>query len=242
MSRANDEESEDESNDEVAASEEEVTNSESEDDEKVESSRPYLSLMRSLADSAAPKPKRRKLDHPAGASESRQDDAEVAERNEEEVSEPDDPVEEADQEGEGTNADELFDDDDDLDSSDPFESHFASPDEGELGKRLTAIEGGQWQLKRVASNPWRIFASTPKLEESTEVVLPKPASGPADLKLKQKLREVAASQKPEFDALEGLLSSFMFNHHDTLFCERTVANSASLRWMACLHALNHVFK
>lgn len=242
LDRELDEESEDEVDDESLASDGEGSDSGSEDDEdKAETARPYLSLMRSLAESAPPKAKRRKLEHPAEASEAQQDGAEE-EDPKEEIDDSHDLMEEPDEEGDEAGPDELFDDDDDLDSSDPFEGHFASPNEGELGEKLKAIEAGQWQLKRVASNPWRIFASTPKLAESTEVVLPKPATSPADLKLKQKLREVAGTQKPEFDALEGLLSSFLFNHQDTLFCERTIANTASLRWIASLHALNHVFK
>lgn len=199
--------------------------------------------MRSLAESAPPKAKRRKLEHSAHADEAQQQpQQEESDGAEEEVDDSVDPTEESDLEQDEANPDELFDDDDDLDETDPFEAHFASPNEGELGEKLKAIENGQWQLSRLASNPWRLFVNTPKTAESTEAVLPKPASGPADLKLKQKLREVANSQKPAFDALEGLLSSIVFNHQDTLFCERTIANSASLRWMACLHALNHVFK
>lgn len=241
MRSESEDDDEEEPGEESVASGDEATNSEDEEDGATSNARPYLSLMRSLAE-GAPKAKRRKLEHPTVGDEPEQ---QIQEDGVDEES-PDsvDPTEELEEEDddEETRPEDLFDEDDDLDSSDPFEVHFANPAEEGLSEKLKAIQDGQWQLTRVSSNPWRLFLNSPKTDAPINVALPKPNSGAVDLKLKRKLQEVAASQKPEFNALEGLLSSFMFNHLDTLFCERTVANSASLRWMASLHALNHVFK
>ncbi len=67
-------------------------------------------------------------------------------------------------------------------------------------------------------------------------------SSPSDLKLKQRLRETASSLMPTFSPLEQTLSPILFNYYDTLFCERAAENADSLRRMACLHAVNHIFK
>ena len=212
-----------------------------EDDEAVD--RPYLALMRSFAQSTPRKAKRRKLEHSELRQESHEDVQQSASREEQDP-ESADPIEspEQDQDEPLLEEEDLFDNDDDLDSTDPFEVHFANPNEDAVLEKVKAIQSSQWLLNRVAVNQWRVFMNCPQIAEPVEVTLPKPFLKPADLKLKRKLKDVAITKKPEFDALEGLLSSLLFNHYDTLFCERTITNANNLRWIVCLHALNHIFK
>jgi U3 small nucleolar RNA-associated protein 25 len=202
------------------------------------SSRPYLSLMKSLTESTPRNPKRRKLDHPD--SQDRADEVGLDEdaRDPDRLDEAEDSEEDA---GEDV-ADDLFNHDDDLDASDPFELHFANADDGDLQEKLKAVQASEWQLDRISAAPWRVFVNKPKTQKSTETVLPKPVPKPADLKLKARLREVMDSAVDEFDDLEGFLAPILFNYHDTLFCSRSVENAGSLRRLACLHALNHIFK
>ncbi|KAL1879904.1 hypothetical protein VTK73DRAFT_6716 [Phialemonium thermophilum] len=213
--------------------------SEEDEDHDTESAAPYLSLMRSLTESNPRQAKRRKVEISSGnqSQVQRQEDSfetGVNDLDHSDASEQD--------ENEELSPDELFDDDDDLDSSDPFEVHFADPDEKDVNEKILAMRDGKWQMTRVASHPWRLLINSPRSVEKRETVLPKPISGPGDLKLKQRLREAAVDQKPQFNVLEGIIAPLIFNHSDVLFCERTLANSGNLRWMSCLHALNHVYK
>jgi U3 small nucleolar RNA-associated protein 25 len=67
-------------------------------------------------------------------------------------------------------------------------------------------------------------------------------SGPAELKLKQKLAGVISKQLVEFDGLEKYIAPSIFNYQDILYCERRPTNSEILRRLVCLHVINHIFK
>lgn len=164
------------------------------------------------------------------ASEDEKDDVDLVEEPEEE------PGVEADLEVED-------DDDDDIpDTSDPFESHFVTPDGTEYAKRLKGIQSNTHQPKQLEKNGWRIFRSIPgedadDTDQPTAVI-----QGPSGLKLKHRLIETAQKQRPNFDKLEQILYPMTFGYQDLLFCGRNVNNAENLRRMACLHAVNHVFK
>lgn len=199
--------------------------------------------MRSLVEDAPRNAKRRKLD-PSETQETaqQQPQEELATTEKDSNANGDvDHVEEPEEAPEDAPVEDLFDDDDDLDVSDPFESHFATPDEQLVTSRVKEIQKGQWQLDRVVQNAWRFFVNTPGTGHS-DAGLPKPIDGPADLQLKKKLQESVLDKWTSFDQVEKLLAPVIFNYLDTLFCERTTANAADLRRMACVHALNHVFK
>lgn len=231
---------------EVSDVPEDLLDSDDEEEEDASTARPYLSLMRSLAEDAPRNAKRRKLDHseshePAQqqpqeetSNEGEDDNDEVANGDVDHVDEPEEAPEDAP-------AEDLFDDDDDLDASDPFETHFSAPDDSVVTARVKEIQKGKWQLNRVVQSPWRFFVSTPGTGHS-DVELPKPIGGPTDLKLKKKLQESVLDKWTSFDQVEKLLAPVIFNNTDTLFCERTIANATAIRRMACVHALNHVFK
>ena len=94
----------------------------------------------------------------------------------------------------------------------------------------------------MATSTSRLLVNSPDTGNEAAVSIPGPISGPGGLKLKQKLKDVVMAKRPRFDATEQEIAPLLFNYYDTLYCERTVATSDSLRRMAALHALNHVFK
>lgn len=224
---------------------EDVADSDEEEDEDATSARPYLSLMKSLVEDAPRNAKRRKLDHSAPQETPQQQPEEQEEPTRragaDDGNEDPDHVEETEEAPEDAPVEDLFDEDDDLDASDPFESHFAAPEDAVVSPRVKEIQKGQWQLNRVMQNTWRFFVNTPGTGNS-DAGLPKPIGGPADLKLKKKLQESISDKWTAFDQVQKLLAPAIFNNLDTLFCERTTTNAPDLRRMACVHALNHVFK
>ncbi|KAL2256554.1 hypothetical protein VTK26DRAFT_1492 [Humicola hyalothermophila] len=225
--------------------------SDEEDEEEVKPpAQPYMSLMRSLVESNPHKAKRRKLDHtPAGDKDSpKPEPAPTAKDNMEAGAEEDendgdvDLVEEPEEDPADAPPEDLFDEDDDLDSSDPFEVHFADPKEAEVQPKLKAIQEGKWRMERIAADSTRVFLNTPNTGDSEPATLPAPVLGISDLKLKKRLNEAMASKHAKFDQVEQTIAPLLFNYRDILYCNRTVAGSQGIRRMACLHALNHVFK
>lgn len=233
--------------------EEEISSDEEVEDEEEQKqpTQAYLSLMKSLAENAPNKAKRRKLDHTSSTEDApnpkEPEPVPEAKTEEAEDSEPqdagDDPDFVDDAEGEEDQAEDgaiedLFDEDDDLDAEDPFEVHFDSPKDDVVQPRVKSIQEGGWKTQRAIQNSMRIQLSTP----NTEQPLPGPMTGIADLKLKKKLKESLASKREKFDAVEQTIAPLLFNYQDLLYCDRTVSGGQSVRRMACLHALNHIFK
>lgn len=224
----------------------EVDSDEDEGEEQTKSSsQPYLSLMRSLMESAPHKAKRRKLDHtPADDKEVSKAEPvpEPAKDGEEEEDRDVDFVEEPEEDPADAPPEDLFDEDDDLDSSDPFEVHFAAPNEEDLQPKLKAIQEGKWRMERIATKSTRIFLSTPDTGDAGGRSLPAAVSGISDLKLKKRLHEAMASKHSTFGQVEQTIAPLLFNYQDLLYCNRTVAQSQAIRRMTCLHVLNHIFK
>lgn len=79
-------------------------------------------------------------------------------------------------------------------------------------------------------------------DENDRITVPGPVSSPANLSLKHKLQESAAVKNFSFDAVEQSLAPYMFGYRDLHYCNRSSNNGKSVRQLACLHALNHVFK
>lgn len=225
----------------------EVDSDEEEEEEAKPAAQSYMSLMRSLVESAPHKAKRRKLDHPSGEDKdsSKPESAPVAEgdsEGEEDADRDVDLVEEAEEDPADAAPEDLFDEDDDLDSTDPFEVHFADPKEAEVQPKVKAIQGGKWRMERVATDSTRVFLNTADTGDAEPTTLPAPITGISDLKLKKKLNESMAPKHSKFDQVEQTIAPLLFNYQDILYCNRTVAGSQGLRRMACLHALNHIFK
>lgn len=241
--REENEKSESESPSEAEEQPESEEDSSDEDDEPLPAVRSYSALMQSLTADSAPQAKRRKLEHPDEPSKKRKmldSDSELEPQEEGNA----DLVEE-DEEGPETAAEELSEDEDEdsEDASDSFEAHFADPEENVLSKRLKALQLNHWiTQKTILPKVGKAVASFPQIDDVKTEAVPPIVSGPGDLKLKQKLAGVISKQTSTFDSLESSIAGYMFNYQDILYCERSPVNSESLRRLACLHAVNHVFK
>jgi U3 small nucleolar RNA-associated protein 25 len=220
-----------------------VDSDEEDEEETIQSGQPYMNLMRSLVESAPHQAKRRKLDHSSEDKESASREAAPEPAQDDEDEERDvDLVDEPEEDPADAAPEDLFDEDDDLDSSDPFEVHFSEPKEDEVQPRLKAIQENKWRMERVAAKSTRIFLNTPDTGAAEGPSLPAPISGISDLKLKKKLQESMEPKHPKFDPIEQTIAPALFNYQDLLYCNRTVSGSEGIRRMACLHALNHIFK
>lgn len=206
---------------------------------------PYMALLQSLtkdsASSAPPRAKRRKLDHqskkdqvPSTVGEEEQE----SDAEDRDVDLVDEPVEEL-----GSEIDLENDVDDDLpDATDPFESHFVNPDEAKYNIRFEGIRSNTYQSKQLEIYGWRVVRSIPGKDPEQASQPPTTIPGPSSLKLKHRLIGTMDKLRPTFDKLEQVLYPITFGYQDLLFCGRSVSNSDNLRRMACLHAVNHVFK
>ena len=212
----------------------------SEDEEPLPVVRSYAVLMESFTAGVRPQAKRRKIDQ---APESRptkagqEEDFGAGIEDADEVQEP--------EEGPETAIDGLLEEDeDDLeDASDPFEAHFADPDNNVLSRRLKSLDKNLWTTQKLSLPKFgKVTMSFPGDEDNGSSTGLKPISGPAELKLKQKLAGFMSKERPEFDEVEKYIAPAIFSYQDVLYCERRPTNSESLRRLACLHAINHVFK
>ncbi|TGJ88693.1 hypothetical protein E0Z10_g78 [Xylaria hypoxylon] len=242
------EESGSEMSEEVSSSDEHESEASISDvEETPATTQPYMALMQSLekdsASSTAPNAKRRKLDHqppsaevPSTAEEEKEDSSDDEEHDADLVEElEEEPANEIDLE-------DNDDDEDTPDATDPFETHFVNPDNTEYSTRLKGIQSSVYQPKQLERNGWRVLRSTPGQDSDQTSQPPATLSGPSSLKLKHRLIETASKLRPTFDKLEQIMYPITFGYQDLLFCGRSASNSESLRRMACLHAVNHVFK
>jgi U3 small nucleolar RNA-associated protein 25 len=199
--------------------------------------------MQSLAaENAAPKAKRRKLDHLSETTVVK--DNEKNGQNELDIAEDVDRVDEA-EEGPETATDGFLEGDEAEeaeDASDPFESHFANPNDNVLARRLKSVQLNQWSTQKLLlPKVGRALINIPQ-DEDTSKKSPSSISGPGQLNLKQKLADIAQKLRPSFNDLEIAIAPLIFNYQDVLYCQRSPANSENLRRLTCLHAVNHVFK
>jgi U3 small nucleolar RNA-associated protein 25 len=196
--------------------------------------------MQSFAAESGPQVKRRKLDQapkPKTAKATEDEESDAVAEDADEVEEP--------EEGPETATDGLLEDDeDDLeDASDPFEAHFADPDDNLLARRLKSLEQSQWSTQKSSIPKFgKVIMSIPQKDDVKVSNAFSSVSGPAELKLKQKLAIVMSKQRPEFNDLEKHIAPSIFSYQDVLFCERQPTISEILKRLACLHAVNHVFK
>jgi U3 small nucleolar RNA-associated protein 25 len=181
--------------------------------------------------------KRRKLDNSKDGQSSHQEpEADVDDERD---------LDEVDEAEEDPAAEELAEDDDSEyempDESDPFETHFAHPDEAEVARRMNAFQAKHSSTSQIELNKWRLTRVLPG-KDTTQSARPLSTMATTlELKLKHRLAE-AVAKRPTLDKLEQVLYPPTFGYDDVLFCGRTARNADSLRQMACLHAVNHVFK
>ena len=201
------------------------------DDVPTEVIKPYSVLLQSLStDGGEPQPKKRRVET-----------AEVILQSE--IPENDvDHVEEL-EEVEDFGVDGAEATDDLPDDYDPFLKHFAQHENTELSLGISDVRKDNWAM-RISDSKLEggyLFkvhhVSNSALTHSSSTVL-----DIDNLQLKQKLQEPAKKVLPSLDRVTGSLTSSIFNYRDVLFPQRTLNNAETLRKLACLHALNHVFK
>ncbi|GAO18487.1 hypothetical protein UVI_02041770 [Ustilaginoidea virens] len=233
----------DDSQDEGSAPAEEDSGSDDEDD--APAVRPYMALLQSFKESSGPKAKRRKLEHDqspaAAAAASAAGDGRDESMDEASGEEPRD-IDEADEAEDAEDQEEQLEDEPDSEDeqlSDPFDAHFAHPDDAEVGRAITAIKKEEWVTNRALVQS--LWASTMSAGSGSKLGTPAPC-GYEGLRLKQKLQEAALKKMDKLDATQQAILPWLFEYKDILYCDRTVKNSTTLRQAVCLHALNHVFK
>ena len=212
------------------------------DDALAATKRPYADLMQSLLAGSGPAGKRRKLaaaEPKRPVTEAPRDDVDRSEGSAidvDKVDEPEEPALETDAELVLDEADEV------TDRSDPFESHFAEPDDQAVSGRIKAMQKGQWKRKDQVVQGFKVLQFVPLGAEGAELACPEAIPSPQELKLKRRLATTMSSKWTKFNAVESVISPYLFQYYDLLFCERTLENAKSMRRAACLHAVNHVFK
>lgn len=198
----------------------------------------YTALMQTLSAEVGPQAKRRKLNT------SKEPKFQELEENNTPPAQTDvDLDEEAEEEEPENVADDILEVEDEVeDLEDPFEAHFANPDENSLTIKLKALAEKQWSSQNtVIPKIGKVTMSIPGEKLPVHAANPK-VLGPKDLKLKQKLAIAFLKDKVSFNPLEKTVADVVFNYQDMLFCGRTPRNAQDLRRLTCLHAVNHVFK
>lgn len=234
-SRESESGSEDDSQDEQ---DDDLDDSASEDEEEKPAARPYMTLLQSFNDSSAPTAKRRKLQH----DDSSQQDGSSEDENMVDAGDKGGDVDEADEAEEAEDDEQIEEDSDSEDEeelTDPFDVHFAHPNDQEVGKAVKAAKGQDWATSRAMVSSLR--STIMSAGSGSKIDIPQPC-GLEGLKLKQKLQEVAAKKMDKLDATQKAILPLLFGYKDIFHCDRTVKNSTGLREAVCLHALNHVFK
>ena len=208
--------------------------------------RSYAALIQSFAGDSAPQAKKRKLDPIQEPKVEK--DREIADSEDDDIEDDAHPLEQKEEGPEMATEDliEVEDEEEELeDVLDPFEAHFANPDNNILTRRLKLLQQltPQWTSQKVLlPQVGKALFSLPQEDDFRAITPPTPISEPTDLRLKHKLAAVVSKQRPFFNALEKGITPFMFNYQDILFCERNPDNSEDLRRLICLHAVNHLFK
>jgi U3 small nucleolar RNA-associated protein 25 len=144
----------------------------------------------------------------------------------------------------GSNDSEVDEHEEDYD---PFLSHVANPENGVLEQKLLAVKRNAWSTERSSQKlQWSYILKVPAVSdlqlEPSLGIGQGTVSGAESLMLKQKFRGHAKEELASLDGLMGSLAYSIFHYRDVLFTHRTLDNCANIRKLACLHALNHVFK
>ena len=129
-------------------------------------------------------------------------------------------------------------------NQDPFMKHFGRPDDDKgLEQKIQAVKENNWStMEPVKIQKWSYTLKVPQVFDSNPEPCSHAASALKELILKQRLRESSGKLMPPMDKFTGNLAFNLFNYHDTVFPHRNTGNSEILRKLACLHAINHVFK
>ncbi|QLI71471.1 U3 small nucleolar RNA-associated protein 25 [Metarhizium brunneum] len=214
----------------------------SDDEEETPAARPYMALLQSFNDSSAPTAKRRKLEHsdysPQADSSKDEDMKAASDQDQGDVDEVDE-AEDVDNNDDELEEEEEPDSEDDEELTDPFDAHFAHPNDREVGQTVRAVKNDDWVTTRAFVSSLR--ATMMSAGSGSKMDVPHPC-GIEELKLKQKLQEMAAKKMDKPDETQKAILPLLFGYKDIFHCDRTIKNATGLRQAVCLHALNHVFK
>lgn len=208
---------------------------ESEQDvEPTKSLNPYNALLQSLSANvprAEPQRKRRKIQH----IEAHQEPTvakyalDIAGESEEGNDLVDDDAEEADNE--------------EVSGHDHFSKHISDRDEAELAHQVQDVKDNRWRTAKQIQEPgWSTIRKNPVSLETTYKDQNHSLLDFDGLCLKEKLKGPGRKFLLSLDPVAGTLASSILTYTDTLFPQRLLQNAESLRKIACLHSLNHIFK
>ncbi|KAF2759699.1 DUF1253-domain-containing protein [Pseudovirgaria hyperparasitica] len=130
----------------------------------------------------------------------------------------------------------------DEDETDPFELHFANPDEDELSNKIKAAQENSWTPQKLSpSADYKMTGQypgnfTPRHVPGVEGLVDK------GFNIKPRLSEASRKLLKKATALEQALFPIIFDNQDLLFGARTPSNADRLRNLVSLHALNHLYK
>ncbi|KAF5979882.1 Spt5p-like protein [Fusarium bulbicola] len=231
---ADNDESESSGSESESASEDtdmEDIDSEDEDDEHTTSSKPYMALLQSFNnESSAPVAKRRKLNHKNSTQSQPEEDSSGEESHADDQDEDTEKdIDRAEDEAEEEVEEKLDDEEDSEDEenpTDPFDVHFARPNDDTVSQRVKSVQKNDWATKRALLQNMRATILHPGSDTGSEI--PKPIAGLEGLQLKQKLRETSSRKIGDFDALQRNLGPLLFDYNDVLFCDRTEGQDADL--------------
>ncbi|KAG2414091.1 hypothetical protein HFD88_003282 [Aspergillus terreus] len=221
-----------------------ASDSEEEDQNAGQSYNELLQLLQAT-DSKGPARKKRKVEHKEEKVKKLKTDAVVEEEEEKEEEEEavandleqQEPSDEEDANLDEANADEQ--DSDAEDGTDPFESHFASPKEADLTKKIQAVEAKKWTTAKKETEGLRLVRSVPEGAEASFLPAMKSL---ANVKLKRKLQSTAKEAIPSISGHAQHLAPYVFDYQDVLYGARTTSNAVPMRDILAAHATNHVLK
>ncbi|KAI5797548.1 hypothetical protein DFH27DRAFT_595457 [Peziza echinospora] len=232
--------------------EEEDDESDVEEEEEDEREKPYAALLQSLKSSMRMeeendrKSKRRKIEQaPEGDEEGDGNIYEAVGSDDDEVYNSDESGDEEEEEVPELNENGYNGDSDDEDATDPFETHFNSPNPKLLLKAVESAKRNEWHTTK-AIQPigeiGRMIISMPEASadpDHMEQLGKKTVKSIMDLKIKPRLQTTFSELKTP---LQKALAPTIFTYTDLLLTTRSVENTAELRHLYSLHALNHLHK
>lgn len=234
--------------------EEESSDGEDSDTPETATSRPYAALLQSFNDveEEEPRQKKRKLEHRPSPRPDQEDEVSPQESGDEEpgdgdgdaeqIDEPEDKVDGREEQEEEEEEEPDEDEDSHLGSLklDPYEQHFAQPDQILSSTRVVACIRNDWNIQRSLMHPWRAVTALPATELATPAT--HRIKDTESMSLKRTLGDKAGELIGSLSPAEIVTSTILFNYEDLMLCDRTLQNAERLRKAVCLHALNHVFK
>lgn len=126
------------------------------------------------------------------------------------------------------------------DMTDPFETHFANPEDNELSRRLESIKNSKWKTSEGRSSLGRTVTVLPEVNrEETPAVR---GSGIRNMCLKRKLKDRGKECAARHRGVGSGIVEHLSACRDVMYGGRTPTNAEGLRTLTCLHALNHVLK